>query len=417
MVSHRTGRERAGRGGCLRLGGAGGARGTAGTTHLRRTRCGEGAGSGAGRRHRAAQFRLKGAHALSGFSSNHRPLWASRRRRCRARGPSFRSALQSANSFQPYPPGGVQLSAVLWVSCSAATLSRARRRKTTCPPPPFATSSARPSARGRSAAPPAAPLASPGCVFPIRLARSIRRVIAFDANRSRATPTHPAPPRTLHPPRDSAPSPRPRRRGGPQKVLIVNTNGGGHANIGFWLAKTLAAQGHQVTLNVVGSQDDKKMQKAPLHVLLRAHRRGRHHLLGRPRRARDQGGGRHLRRRRRQQRQGSRLGWPRRRLAVAAGAKQFLFVSSAGMYIPTATPPHLEGDAVKESAGHAKVEAMLKTKPFKMSSFRPQYFTGYGNNKDARSGSSTASSAAAPSPSPAAATSSPWWPTPRTSPR
>ena len=49
----------------------------------------------------------------------------------------------------------------------------------------------------------------------------------------------------------------------PQKVLIVNTNGGGHANIGFWLAKTLAAQGHQVTLNVVGSQDDKKMQKPP----------------------------------------------------------------------------------------------------------------------------------------------------------
>ena len=54
FASH--GRERAGRGGCLRLGGAGGARGTAGTTHLRRTRCGEGAGSGAGRRHRAAQF-------------------------------------------------------------------------------------------------------------------------------------------------------------------------------------------------------------------------------------------------------------------------------------------------------------------------------------------------------------------------
>jgi hypothetical protein len=69
--------------------------------------------------------------------------------------------------------------------------------------------------------------------------------------------------------------------------------------------------------------------------------------------------------------------------AVKAGAKQFFFVSSAGMYIPTVTPPHLEGDAVKESAGHAKVEAHLKTMPFKMSSFRPQYFTGYGNNKGA----------------------------------
>jgi hypothetical protein len=41
--------------------------------------------------------------------------------------------------------------------------------------------------------------------------------------------------------------------------------------------------------------------------------------------------------------------------AVAAGAKQFLFVSSAGMYKPTPTPPHLEGDAVKETAGHAQV--------------------------------------------------------------
>ena len=50
----------------------------------------------------------------------------------------------------------------------------------------------------------------------------------------------------------------------PRKVLIVNTNGGGHANIGFWLAKTLAAQGHQVTLNVVGDADDAKMQKPPL---------------------------------------------------------------------------------------------------------------------------------------------------------
>ena len=28
----------------------------------------------------------------------------------------------------------------------------------------------------------------------------------------------------------------------PQKVLIVNTNGGGHANIGFWLSKTLAGR-------------------------------------------------------------------------------------------------------------------------------------------------------------------------------
>lgn len=31
-----------------------------------------------------------------------------------------------------------------------------------------------------------------------------------------------------------------------EQVLIVNTNGGGHAPIGFWLSKKLAENGHQV---------------------------------------------------------------------------------------------------------------------------------------------------------------------------
>ena len=48
-----------------------------------------------------------------------------------------------------------------------------------------------------------------------------------------------------------------------KSVVIVNTNGGGHANIGLWLAKTLAAAGHDVTMNVVGAEDDKKMAKTP----------------------------------------------------------------------------------------------------------------------------------------------------------
>ena len=165
-------------------------------------------------------------------------------------------------------------------------------------------------------------------------------------------------------------------------MLIVNTNGGGHANIGFWLAKTLAAQGHQVTLNVVGSQDDKKMQKPPFTYFSELTAAGVNVCWADPGELATKAAGatfdvvvdnngKDL----------DSVG-PVADYAVAAGAKQFLFVSSAGMYVPTATPPHLEGDAVKESAGHAKVEAMLKTKPFKMSSFRPQYFTGYGNNKD-----------------------------------
>merc|ERR1719409_1203548 len=44
-----------------------------------------------------------------------------------------------------------------------------------------------------------------------------------------------------------------------KSVLVVNTNGGGHANIGFWLSKTLASAKHDVTLCVVGEETDKKM--------------------------------------------------------------------------------------------------------------------------------------------------------------
>ncbi|EEH51915.1 uncharacterized protein MICPUCDRAFT_54145 [Micromonas pusilla CCMP1545] len=167
------------------------------------------------------------------------------------------------------------------------------------------------------------------------------------------------------------------------KVLIVNTNGGGHANIGFWLAKTLAAHGHAVTLCVVGTADDKKMQKPPFTYFGELTSAGVKTMWANPNDLATLPGqpefdvvvdnnGKDM----------DTVG-PVADFAVKAGAKQFFFVSSAGMYIPTVTPPHLEGDAVKESAGHAKVEAHLKTMPFKMSSFRPQYFTGYGNNKGA----------------------------------
>lgn len=44
-------------------------------------------------------------------------------------------------------------------------------------------------------------------------------------------------------------------------VLIVNMNGGGYVNIGFWLVKMLVGVGYDVTMNVVGVEDDKKMVK------------------------------------------------------------------------------------------------------------------------------------------------------------
>ena len=66
------------------------------------------------------------------------------------------------------------------------------------------------------------------------------------------------------------------------------------------------------------------------------------------------------------------------------GAEQFVFISSAGMYEKKPGMAYVEGDPVKESAGHNKVEQLLKEseETMKWTSFRPQYMTGYGQNKD-----------------------------------
>jgi nucleoside-diphosphate-sugar epimerase len=46
-------------------------------------------------------------------------------------------------------------------------------------------------------------------------------------------------------------------------VLIVNTNSGGHAVIGFWLAKELLSNGHSVTVLTLGEESSDKMKKPP----------------------------------------------------------------------------------------------------------------------------------------------------------
>uniref|UniRef100_A0A0D3F498 NAD-dependent epimerase/dehydratase domain-containing protein n=2 Tax=Oryza TaxID=4527 RepID=A0A0D3F498_9ORYZ len=66
--------------------------------------------------------------------------------------------------------------------------------------------------------------------------------------------------------------------------------------------------------------------------------------------------------------------------AKAAGVGQFLFVSSAGIYTPSDEPPHVEGDAVKESAGHVGVEKYIAEQFGSWASFRPQYMIGSSNN-------------------------------------
>lgn len=50
-----------------------------------------------------------------------------------------------------------------------------------------------------------------------------------------------------------------------KKVLIVNTNSGGHAVIGFYFAKELLGSGHDVTIFTVGDETSDKMKKPPFN--------------------------------------------------------------------------------------------------------------------------------------------------------
>jgi hypothetical protein len=69
--------------------------------------------------------------------------------------------------------------------------------------------------------------------------------------------------------RRAAPAPAAARAGitvraeAKKSVLIVNTNGGGHAVIGFYFAKELLAAGHAVTVLTVGDEGSDKMKKPP----------------------------------------------------------------------------------------------------------------------------------------------------------
>ena len=68
--------------------------------------------------------------------------------------------------------------------------------------------------------------------------------------------------------------------------------------------------------------------------------------------------------------------------AGEAGAQQFLYISSAGIYLPSDTPPLVEGDPVDTALSHAAVEEYLARSSLAESVFRPQYIVGPGNNKD-----------------------------------
>lgn len=170
-----------------------------------------------------------------------------------------------------------------------------------------------------------------------------------------------------------------------RKVLIVNTNSGGHAIIGFALAKRLASAGHAVTILTVGDKYDDKMKKLPFSRFVELRALGVRTEWGDLSNLSAAFGatggfdvvldnnGKDLKSVK-----------PVADWALSAGVRQFLFVSSAGIYKPTAETPHVEGDPVKDSAGHAEVERYLGSRSWSdgWAAFRPQYITGSGNNKD-----------------------------------
>lgn len=165
-------------------------------------------------------------------------------------------------------------------------------------------------------------------------------------------------------------------------MLIVNTNSGGHAVIGFYFAKELLASGHSVTILTVGEEASDKMKKPPFNRFSEIVSAGGKTVWGEPAEV-----GKVL--------EGSAFDVvldnngkdldavsPVADWAKSIGVKQFLFISSAGIYKQTDEPPHVEGDTVKADAGHVGVEKYLSETFDNWASFRPQYMIGSGNNKD-----------------------------------
>ncbi|PIN25856.1 UDP-glucose 4-epimerase/UDP-sulfoquinovose synthase [Handroanthus impetiginosus] len=167
-----------------------------------------------------------------------------------------------------------------------------------------------------------------------------------------------------------------------KNVLIVNTDSGGHAVIGFYFAKELLASSHGVTILTVGEEGSDKMKKQPFNRFSEIVSAGGKTVWGDPA---DIGkvlkgaafdvvldnNGKELDAVR-----------PVADWAKSTGVKQFLFISSAGIYKPTDEPPHVEGDTVKADAGHVGVEKYISETFSNWTTFRPQYMIGSGNNKD-----------------------------------
>ncbi|XP_021759021.1 chloroplast stem-loop binding protein of 41 kDa a, chloroplastic-like [Chenopodium quinoa] len=167
-----------------------------------------------------------------------------------------------------------------------------------------------------------------------------------------------------------------------KRVLIVNTNSGGHAVIGFYFAKELLGAGHQVTVLTVGDESSDKMKKPPFTRFSEITSAGGKTIWGNPADIGSVVGGETFdvvldNNGKDLEAVSPVIDW-----AKSSGVEQFLFISSAGIYNPTDEPPHVEGDAVKASASHVAVEESIAKTFSNWASFRPQYMIGSGNNKD-----------------------------------
>ncbi|KAF6144258.1 hypothetical protein GIB67_024485 [Kingdonia uniflora] len=178
-----------------------------------------------------------------------------------------------------------------------------------------------------------------------------------------------------------------------KKVLIVNTNSGGHAIIGFYFAKELLSSGHEVTVMTVGEESSDKMKRLPFSRFSEIVGAGCRTVWGDPAdvgKAVDRvafdvvldNNGKDIDTVR-----------PVADWANSSGIKQFLYISSAGIYKPSDEPPHVEGDrhsslssflqdVVEGEASHVTVERYIAEIFSSWAIFRPQYMIGSGNNKD-----------------------------------
>ncbi|GAB4840771.1 Chloroplast stem-loop binding protein of 41 kDa a, chloroplastic [Ancistrocladus abbreviatus] len=167
-----------------------------------------------------------------------------------------------------------------------------------------------------------------------------------------------------------------------KKVLIVNTDSGGHAVIGFHFAKELLGSGHEVTIMTVGDENSDKMKKPPFNRFSEIVGAGGKTVWGDPAEVGKavagatfdvvlENNGKDL------DTVKPVVDW-----ATSSGAEQFLYISSAGIYKPTDEPPHVEGDLVKGDASHVGAEKYIAEIFSSWAIFRPQYMIGSGNNKD-----------------------------------